>query len=304
MEMSVDDDDVLTAASVERTGVEPRGLRGVIDRVRSEVKDDHVPLLSAGVAFFALLALVPAIVAIVSVYGLVADPAQVRTQIVGVLRAAPREVRDLVSAQLESIASSSGASTIVAVIIGIVAALWSASAGIGHLIDALNIAYDATETRGIVRRRVTALVFTVGAIVFVAVAIGVIGFLPALVAKTHLGAAGRVAVGIFRWVGLLAGLMMGLAVLYHYGPDRDQPKWRWTSPGAAVAATLWLLGSLLFSLYTANFAKYNETYGSLGAVVVLMLWLYLTSLSVVVGAEVNAEIGSPTNGSQAGDLPV
>jgi len=268
----------------------PQRLRDVFARVRSEMKVDHVPLLSAGVAFYALLALVPAIIAVVSIYGLVADPAQVRAQIVDVLRAAPREVRELVSAQLESIASSSSASTIVAVIIGIVAALWSASAGIGHLIDALNIAYDEAETRGAVRRRVTALLFTVGAIVFVVVAIGVIGFLPALVSKTNLGAPGRFAIGIVRWLVLVAGLLTGLAVLYRYGPDRDRPKWRWISPGATMAGTLWLVGSLLFSLYTANFAKYNETYGSLGAVVVLMLWLFLTALSVIVGAEVNAEI--------------
>jgi len=271
-----------------------QGLRDVLARVRSEARLDHVPLLSAGVAFYALLALVPAIVAIVSIYGLVADPEQVRAQIVDVLRAAPREVRELVSAQLESIASSSGASTIVAVVVGIVAALWSASAGIGHLIEALNVAYDEAETRGVVRRRATALLFTVGAIAFIVVAIGAIGFLPALVAKTNLGTPGRFAIGIVRWLVLLAGLLAGLAVLYRYGPDRDEPKWRWTSPGSAVAGTLWLAGSLLFSLYTANFAKYNETYGSLGAVVVLILWLFLTSLSVIIGAEVNAEMERQT----------
>jgi len=284
------------------TDIPPRRLRDVLARVRSQAKVDHIPLLSAGVAFYALLALVPAIVAVVSIYGLVADPNQVRAQIVNALRAAPREVRELVSAQLESIASSSGASTLVALIIGIVAALWSASAGIGHLIVALNVAYEEAETRGVVRRRATALLFTIGAIAFVVVAVGVIGFLPALVAKTNLGAPGRFAIGIVRWLVLLAGLLAGLAVLYHYGPDRDEAKWRWASPGAIVAGTLWLVGSLLFSLYTANFAKYNETYGSLGAVVVLMLWLFLTSLSVIVGAEVNAEMERPAQ--RADDSPI
>jgi len=276
------------------TDISRQGLLDVLARVRSEVRVDYVPLLSAGVAFYALLALVPAIVAVVSIYGLVADPEEVRAQIVALLRAAPREARDLVAGQLESIASSAGASTILAVIIGIVAALWSASAGIGHLIVALNVAYDESETRGVVRRRTTALLFTVGAILFVVVAIGVIGFLPALVARTNLGTPGRFAIGIVRWVVLLAGLLVGLAVLYRYGPDRDEPKWRWTSFGAAVAGTIWLFGSLLFSLYTANFAKYNETYGSLGAVVVLMLWLFLTSFSVIVGAEVNSEMERQT----------
>ncbi len=275
------------------TQIPPKGLRDVLTRVRSEAKVDQVPLLSAGVAFYALLAMVPAIVAIVSIYGLVADPQQVRAQIVDALRAAPSEVSALVSTQLESIASS-GASTLVAVVIGIVAALWSASAGIGHLIDALNVAYDETETRGIARRKAIALLFTVGSIVFVVVAIGVISFLPALVATTNLGAPGRFAIGIVRWLLLLAGLLTGLAVLYRYGPDRAAPKWRWTSPGAAVAGVLWLVGSLLFSVYTANFAKYNETYGSLGAVVVVMLWLFLTSFAVILGAEVNAEMERQT----------
>ncbi|HQZ32766.1 MAG TPA: YihY/virulence factor BrkB family protein [Ilumatobacteraceae bacterium] len=276
------------------TQVPPRGLRDVVARVRSEAKVDNVPLLSAGVAFYALLALVPAIVAIVSIYGLVADPKQVRAQMLDVLRTAPREVRELVATQLESIASSSSASTIVVVVLGVLAALWSASAGIGHLVDALNVAYDEAETRGAIRRRAMALLFTVGAILFVVVAVGVIGFLPALVARANLGAPGRIAIDVVRWTGLLAALLVGVAVLYRYGPDREAPKWRWTSPGALVAAALWLVGSLLFSLYTANFAKYNETYGSLGAVVVVMLWLFLTSLSVIIGAEVNAEMERQT----------
>ena len=251
-------------------------------------------LLSAGVAFYGLLALVPALVAVISIYGLVADPRSVRTQIVGALSASPREVRDLVSTQLESIASSSGAATVIAAVLGLLAAVWSASAGVGHLIEALNVAYDEDERRNMVRRKATALAFTFGASVFVAVAFVVIAVLPSIVASTGLGAAGRVGVGIVRWVLLLAAMYLGLAVLYRYGPSRGAPQWRWVSPGATVAAAMWIIGSLLFSAYTANFAKYNETYGSLGAVVVLMLWLFLTALSVIVGAEVNAEMERQT----------
>ena len=251
-------------------------------------------LLSAGVGFYGLLAMVPALVAVISIYGLVADPRSVRRQIVDALSASPREVRDLVSTQLESIASSSGASTIVAAVLGLVAAVWSASAGVGHLIEALNVAYDEDERRNMVRRKAIALAFTFGASVFVALAFVVIAVLPSIVASAGLGAAGRIGVGIVRWVVLVAGMYLGLAVLYRYGPCRGAPQWRWVSPGATVAAAMWIIGSLLFSAYTANFAKYNETYGSLGAVVVLMLWLFLTALSVIVGAEVNAEMERQT----------
>jgi membrane protein len=270
------------------------GRRDVLARVRSEVKHDHATLLSAGVAFYALLALVPGLAALISVYGLLADPERVETQVLDALSAAPAEVRDLVGTQFRSIAAGSDAATLLAAIAGTLAAIWSASAGIGHLIDALNVAYDEEERRGFVRRKLVALAFTAGAVVFVAVAFGAIALLPALVADTGLGAFGRVAIGIVRWVVLLAGLLVGLAVLYRYGPDREEARWRWTSPGAIVAATIWLIGSIAFSVYTANFAKYNETYGSLGAVVVLMLWLYLSSLSVIIGAELNAELERQT----------
>ncbi len=263
-------------------------------RVRSEMKIDHVTLLSAGVAFYGLLALVPALVAVISIYGLVADPQDVRSQLLDALSAAPSEVRNLVSTQMESIASSSSASTVAAVIVGGLAAVWSASAGVGHLVDALNVAYDEEEHRNLVRRKLMALAFTLGAILFIAVAFVIIALLPAVVDSTGLGSVGQIVVNVVRWIVLLGGMQLLVAVLYRYGPDRDAPQWRWVSPGASVAAAMWIVGSLAFSVYTANFAKYNDTYGSLGAVVVLMLWLFLTALSIIVGAEVNAEMERQT----------
>jgi membrane protein len=210
------------------------------------------------------------------------------------LAAAPQEVRELARTQLESIVGDSGGGTFFAAVIGIVVALWSASAGVGHLMDALNVAYDEKEERSFVRRRAVALAFTVGSIAFVIVAFGLIAVMPALLADTGLGVTGRILANILRWVVLLVGMVAGLAVLYRFGPDRDEPQWRWTSPGAIVAAMLWIIGSLLFSVYTANFAKYNETYGSLGAIIVVMLWLFLTAFVVIVGAELNAELERQT----------
>ncbi len=271
-----------------------KAWRDVVARVRAEVKGDNVALLAAGVAFYSLLAAVPALVAVISIYGLAANPADVGSQVVDALAAAPREVRDLLSTQMESIAGSAGGSTLFAAVFGILVAVWSASAGIGHLIDALNVAYDEQEGRGFVRRKLVSLAFTIGAVVFVVFALAAIAVLPSLVANTGLGDAAKAIVWVFRWLVLFAGMILGLSILYRYGPDRDEPRWRWTSPGAILAALLWVGGSFLFSLYTANLGKFNDTYGSLGAIVVAMLWLFLTAAAVIVGAELNAELERQT----------
>ena len=202
----------------------------------------------------------------------------------------------MITQQLTSIADGDSSGAVVGVIIGLAVALWAASSGVGHLIEALNVAYDVDETRGWVERKALALVFTIGAVLFLVVALGSIALLPALVAESGLGDAGRWAVGGLRWVILLGGLLVGLAVLYRYGPDRANARWRWITPGAVLAAILWLLASMAFSIYTANFGRYNETYGSLGAIVVVMLWLVISAAAVLLGAELNAEL----NGKRAG----
>ena len=276
------------------TKIPAAGWKDVAVRVKEEAKQDDVSLLGGGVAFFALLALVPALVAIVSIYGLFANESTVVRQVGDVLGAAPHEVRDLVTAQLRSIVTGSAAGASVAAVLGVVVALWSASSGMKHLIGAINLAYDEDENRGFVRVRAISLAMTVGAIVFLVVAFGIIAVLPAASSKAGLGAAARILIGVVRWVVLLAGMMVGLSVLYRYGPARDEPKWSWASPGAIFATVAWIIVSLLFSLYTANFGKYNETYGTLGAIIVVMLWLYLTAVVIILGAELNAELERQT----------
>ena len=266
----------------------------MLARTSKEIKQDGVPLMSAAVAFYALLALVPAMVAVVSIYGLVADPSDIDRQVTDWLGSAPQEVRDLLSAQLRSITENAGAAAGVGVVIGIVAALWSASSGMAHIIEAINTAYDEHETRGWIKRRLLAIILTVGATVFMVAAAALIAVLPAALADTGLGTVGRVIIGLARWLVLPLGMIAALSVLYRYAPNRDNPQWRWASPGALVATIMWLLASIAFSIYTANFAKYNETYGSLGAVVVVMLWLFITVLAVIVGAELNAELERQT----------
>jgi membrane protein len=276
------------------TEIPRRGWRDVVARTRAEAKIDNVSLLAAGVAFYALLALVPALVAFVSIYGLIANPADVAPHVGDFFGSAPREVRELIETQLESITSSERAQAGIGAVIGVLVALWSASSGMKHAIEGTNAAYDENETRGFLKLRMLSLLMTVGAVAFGLVAFSFIAVLPAALAETQLGGPARLACGILRWPLLAVWLLAALAVFYRYAPDRDEPRWRWVSPGALVATVLWLIGSAMFSIYTANFGKYNETYGSLGAVVVVMLWLFLTGFVVLFGAELNAEIERQT----------
>jgi membrane protein len=280
------------------------GWLDLLKRVRKEAKQDDVSLLAGGVAFFALLALVPAMAAGVSIYGLFANESTVVRQVRDVLGAAPEEVRNLVVAQLRSIVSSSAGGITLTAIIGILVALWSASSGMSHLLGAINVAYDEDESRGFIRVRGVSLLMTIGAIVFLLIAFTFVAIVPALLAKTGVNAVARVGAGIVRWVILLPAMIVALAVLYRFGPDRDQTRWSWLTPGAVFAAVGWLIASLLFSLYTANFGRFNETYGTLSAIVVLMLWLYLTAYLVILGAELNAELERPAaTGRAAADHP-
>lgn len=269
------------------------GWKDVAMRVKGEVKDDQVPLLSAGVAFYLLLALFPALAALVSLYGLFADPAQVSQQVSDLTGTLPQEAQSLITDQLEKITEEEqGIGVTLAV--SIVAALWAASSGVKHLIGAVNAAYDERETRKFLKLRGLSLALTVGAVAFAAVALGVIAVLPAVAEELPFGSVGQAVVQIGSYVGLALGFAVGLAVLYRFAPDRDAPRWRWVSWGAAMATVVWLLGSVAFSVYVSNFGSYGETYGSIGAVIVLMLWLAVTAFAVILGAEVNSELEAQT----------
>lgn len=278
----------------ERPGQVPaRGWKDVALRVKDEVKEDQVPLLSAGVAFYLLLALFPALAALVSLYGLFADPDQVAQQVTDLTGALPEEARSLITDQLESITGQQqGIGVTLAV--SMAAALWAASSGVKHLIGAVNAAYDERETRKFLKLRGLSLALTVAAVLFATVAIGVIAVLPTLADQLPFGTVGQVLVQIASYVGLAIGFAVGLAVLYRYAPDRDAPRWQWVSWGAGIATVVWILGSLAFSVYVSNFSSYGETYGSIGAVIVLMLWLVVTAFAIILGAEINSELEAQT----------
>jgi membrane protein len=291
-----------TAAGPWRTG--GRGRLEVARRLARKVRHDNISLLSAGVAFYAMLSLFPALIAVISIYGLVAEPETARQQVQKLADVMPGEARRTLVGQLEALTRSAGRGLSLGAVLGIVAAVLAASAGMRAIFAGLNVAYDRVETRGFLRLRGLTLLHTLGAIVTMAVAVGVIVVLP--VVTGLLGPAGRVVLAAVRWP-LLAGLMLGaLAVLYRYAPDRGDAEPRWLSWGSLLATALWLLGSALFSLFVRSFDNYNRTYGVLGAVVVLLLWLFLTSFSVLLGAELNHQLeleagraaGSPPGGPE------
>jgi membrane protein len=266
-----------------------RGWWQVTRRAFKESSDDNVSILAGGVAFFAFLAIFPAIIAAITLYGLIADPADVARQIASLSGMLPKETQPLIADQLNSVVQSSGGALGFSLIISLLAAIWSASSGTGNLIQAVNLAYDEKESRGFLKVKATALALTIGAIVFVLITLTLVAVVPPVLDALQLGLVGTIIAQIVRWALLAALVVVALAVVYRVAPDRDAPRFRWVSTGALVAAALWILGSVLFSLYVNNFGSYNKTYGALAGVVVLMLWLYLTSYIVLLGAEINAE---------------
>ncbi len=254
-----------------------------------EAKADNVPILAAGVAFFGFLALFPAMIAALTLYGLVADPDQIARQTERFASALPESAQPLITDQLAGAANAGGTALTVGLAVSLLAALWSASGGVSNLMKAVNLAYDETEDRGFVKLRATALVLTLAVIVFALVTLALVAVVPAVLNALQLGVVGNVLAQVLRWVLLLGVFTVALAVVYRVAPDRSSPSWRWVSPGAVLATLLWLVASAGFSLYVNNFGSYNETYGAIAGVVVLMLWLFLTSYLVLLGAEINAE---------------
>ncbi len=253
------------------------GLGDQAKAVLARMKADNVSLLASAVAFWAMLALVPALVALVSLYGLVADPADIERQVTESTQALPVEAQRLIVTQLQAVVDAPAAGLGTGLIIGLAVALWAASAGIRTLTTAIGVVYgDQAGDRGAVAERGRALALTLGAVAFVAAFVAVIALVPA----------DNPVVWVLRWLLLGGGLVLAIGVLYRLGPA-TRPAQRLLTPGAVTAAVLCVVVSLLFSIYTSTFGSYNETYGSLAAVIILLLWLQLTAMTVLVGAELN-----------------
>ena len=274
--------------------IPPRGWKDIAVRVRSEIKEDHTSLAAAGVAFFGFLAVIPALAALVSVVGLLTDPEAVTRRADDLFGSLPAEARELLTSQLETLAGRTSSSLSLSLIVGIALSLWSASSGIAHLVEGVNVAYDERDERGFVKKKAVALAFTLGAIAFGVFTIVGLAALPSIVEALELPGWLGGLLQLAFWPVLVIGFVLGLAVLYRHGPDRDSPKWRWVSWGSVVAVAVWLVASVAFRIYAANFGSYDQSYGSLAAVVVLLLWLYITAFVVLLGAQINAEMEHQT----------
>ena len=266
-----------------------RGWKQILKRAWAENKADNMPIIGGGVAFFGFLSIFPALIAMISIYGLVASPATVATQVENLSKQLPDSAASLIKEQLTSIVDNSGSALSISLVISILAALWSASGGIGNLITAVNLAYDEVEARNFVKLKLTSLALTLGGIVFVLVTFGLVAVVPAVISALPLGIVGTVLAQVATWIVLLGVFAGALAVLYRVAPDRDAPKFRWVSLGAVIVTVIWAAVSLGFALYVNNFGSYDKTYGAIAGVIVLMLWLYLTCYLVLLGAEINSE---------------
>ncbi|MCE8026166.1 YihY/virulence factor BrkB family protein [Billgrantia aerodenitrificans] len=270
------------------------GWLDVIWRVKEQLADDHVNMLAAGIAFYSLLSLFPAMAAVISLWALAFDPVELAEQIAELGRFMPPGGARLITEQAEEVGANTDTGLSLAALFGLAVAMFVASKGVRGLLVGLNVVYGEEERRGFVHRMLVVATLTIGLIVISLGAIGVVALFPLVVGWLALEGPVVTLINWLRWPALLLLMMFVIAVLYRYGPYRSSPRWEWVSVGTLVATLLWLLGSGGLSLYVSQFANMDELYGSLGAVVILMLWFWLSSFVVLLGAEINAEMERQT----------
>jgi membrane protein len=265
------------------------GWKDILVRSWGEVSENNIFLVSGGVTYAVLLALFPGLAALVSIYGLLLNPAQVEAQVAALSDVLPPESTQVISDQLHKLVTASSGSLGISAIIALLLALWSASRGMSGMITALDIAYGQKETRGFFRLNLIAIGLTLLGLVGGTVSIAFVGVLPVVIQMVGLGAEAKWVLMILEWPLLIAWVITVLAVLYRYAPNRTTARWRWVSPGAVVATVLWIAASIGFSVYVSHFNSYDKTYGSLGGVVVMLTWLYLSAFTALFGAVINAQ---------------
>ncbi|HEY5107386.1 MAG TPA: YihY/virulence factor BrkB family protein [Caulobacteraceae bacterium] len=270
----------------------PRGWREILARAWRDFGDDHIALISAGVAFHVLLAIFPALLAFVALYGLVADVSQVPDQLRALAILFPADVVTMIGGEMIRLAHSKTGGLSMALVLGLGVSFLSANGAMSALFVGLNVAFEQREKRGFVRLTLTTFAFTLGLLVLAVVTIIGLGAGPAIGA--YLGPGARTISDIARWPILLLVFAAELSLLYRFGPSRPVARWRWITPGSAAATVLWVLMSAGLSVYLAQFAHYARTYGSFGALVGLMLWAWLSAIIILTGAELNSELAGET----------
>ncbi len=278
----------------EASIAEAGGWWSVARRVKNEIAADNVSMIAAGAAFFGLLALFPAIAAAVAIYGLFTDPATVGAHLEQLAGFMPEQARMLLAQQLERITAATDTSLGIGAVVALLVALWSSAKGVKSLMTALDIVYEERESRSFFKLNSTALLLTLAMLIVVPLSLAVVAVLPALVDRLPVPDLVATAARWLRWP-LLAAVSVGvLTLLYRFGPVRNGPRPVRLWPGAIVATVLWLIASALFSWYVSSFGSYDQTYGSVAALAVIMMWFWLSAFAVLIGGEVNAEIERPT----------
>ena len=271
-----------------------KGWKDIFWRTYEQIGEDRLLAVAAGVVFYGLLAVFPAVTAFVSLYGLFASASAVSDHLSMAAGILPEGAVDILREQIDRLAAKGDAKLSFAFIFGLAVALWSANAGMKAIMDALNVVYEEKEKRGFIKLNLVSLAFTLGAIGSLILALGTVVILPIVLAHLGLQNVPDAPLRIARWPILLVVVIVGLAVLYRFGPSRRKPRWQWLSFGSIFAAAAWLISSALLSWYLTKFANYNATYGSLGAGIGMMMWMWVSSIVILFGAELNSEIEHQT----------
>lgn len=266
------------------------GWKTILVGVKDQISKNNVSIISAGVAFYAFLAVFPAIAALVSIYGLAMDPQSIQNQLSQISAMMPQQAYDILKAQLESLVETSGSTLGWSTAIGLLFSLWSANKGTKSLFTGVDIAYETVNERGFIKQNGLTLLFTFGAVILLIISMLLIVGFPALVGLIGLPSGIENFIDWGRWVLLAIILIWFLGLVYRYAPDKSTPGFKWVLPGSLVATVLWLIASWGFSYYVSNFGSYGSMYGSISAVVVMLLWLFITSFIILLGAGLNSEI--------------
>ncbi|PRX49796.1 YihY/virulence factor BrkB family protein [Salegentibacter salegens] len=264
------------------------GWKKIAIIIKDKIDENNLTIVSAGVAFYAFLAIFPAVMALVSIYGLAVNPAQIENQLNQLGSMIPEEAFGIVEARLEAFIATSGKALGWGMAIGILFSIWSANKGMKSLFTGIDIAYATRNTRGFIKQNTLTLLFTFGAIILMILSMGLIVAFPAVVGELGLPQNIESLISWLRWPILAIIVGFFLCIVYKYAPERTNPKLRWVIPGALIATLLWLVASWGFSFYVSNFGSYGEVYGSIAAVVIMMLWLFISCFTVLLGAQLNS----------------
>jgi membrane protein len=274
--------------------VPAEGWKDILLRVYANIGEHRILALAAGMTYYSILAIFPALAALVAIYGLFSDPGSIAKHLDQATGFMPGGAIDVAREQLTRVASKGSQALGLTFVVGLAVSLWSANAAMKSLFDTLNIVYGEREKRGFIKLNAVSLGFTLAAVVFVLLALGAVVVVPVVPQYLSLSNAADLVVRIARWPAMFVSLALALACIYRFGPSREAPRWRWTTWGSAAATIFWLIASALFSCYAANFGTFNETYGSLGAAIGFMTWLWISAIVILLGAEIDAEMEHQT----------